>query len=73
MIQHQCFAALIIIKAAQGIIKNRRRLEEICGYDEDYGGDKLLIQRIDEFLDDTNIEHDLLDALEYAKILNKKT
>jgi hypothetical protein len=73
MIQHQWFAALVIIKAAQGIISNRRRLEHLCGYDEDYGGDKMLLKRINEFLDDTHIEHEVKDALDFATTLNKKT
>ena len=68
----QEFAALILLKATQGIIRGRRSLEEGCGYPSDYGGDKLLLQRIDEFLADSNIQHEVIDAIAFQKRLMKE-
>ncbi len=63
----QEYAALILLQATQGVIHKRRKLETMCGYPSDYGGDELLIKRLDEFLSDTNIQHEVKDAIEFAR------
>ncbi len=67
MEEHQERAALILIQATQGIIHERRRTEMFCGYPPEYGGDELLIKRIDEFLSNSDIQHEVKQALKFAK------
>lgn len=61
--------ALILLKATQEIVSKRRKLEMKCGYPSEYGGDALLLRRINEFLASPNIEHELKEAIEFAKKL----
>lgn len=65
MNQGDYFQALILIKAAQVAITNRRRTEMMCQYPPEYGGDEDLLKGIDKFLANTHVEHDLTDAMEF--------
>jgi hypothetical protein len=72
MNQERYFTALILIAGTQRIIKERRKTEMMCGYPEEYGGDEILLKRIDTFMADTHIQHDLQDAVDMASIVLKK-
>lgn len=73
MNQQTQHTALILISAAQKIITERRHTEKLCDYPPEYGGDKLLIQRINEFLDNSSTQHELIEALEFVKNFKKST
>lgn len=64
--------ALILIQAAGTMIYKRRELERMCGYPKDYGGDAMLLTRIDQFLSDSNIAVELRDAEAAFKTLLKE-
>ncbi len=69
---HQEKTALILLSAAQEIIKNRRQLELMCGYPPEYGGDRELLQSIDKFLSDSDIQHEVNQAIKKIKKFMKK-
>jgi hypothetical protein len=46
-------------------------MEAACGYPPEYGDDELLLQRIDEFLSDEDIQHGLKEGLEFWKEFRK--
>ncbi len=55
------------MSAAQKIITQRRETERFCGYPPEYGNDELLLKRINEFLDISATQHELIEALDYFK------
>jgi hypothetical protein len=61
------YTALILISAAQKLITDRRKLEKMCGYPPEYGNDEKLLQRINEFLGEQHIEHELKEALAFTR------
>ncbi len=67
MYQQEQNAALILLSAAQHILTERRKTEMMCGYPPEYGGDELLIKRINEFLGNPEIAHEVKEALEFSK------
>ncbi len=67
MNQESQYTALILISAAQKLITERRKTEYMCGYPSEYGGDELLLQRINEFLDNKTTQHELIEALNFVK------
>ncbi len=69
---HQERTALILLSATQDIIRNRRHLEKACGYPSNYGGDEMLIQSIDKFLSDSDIQHEVDVAIKKIKKFTKK-
>jgi len=42
--------AIMLISVAREVISKRRHYEKLCGYPNDYGDDKLLLQRMETFL-----------------------
>jgi hypothetical protein len=40
-------------------------MERFCGYPPEYGADELLLQRIDEFLSEEDIQHEIKEGLEF--------
>ncbi len=71
MHQPEIFTALILIKAASTVIGKRRKMESFCGYPSDYGGDELLLEKMNEFLSNPGIAHELTDAIEFNKKFSK--
>ncbi len=69
-VPHQ-YTALILVAAAQHIIKERRKTEMMCGYPSEYGGDEDLIKKIDEFMANTHIQHELKEAMAFAKKMSE--
>ncbi len=65
MNQGDYFQALILVAAAQVAMKQRRKTETICGYPPEYGGDEEILKGIDKFLANTNVSHDLIDAMDF--------
>jgi len=50
--------ALLLLLATKTIIKKRKYWEHHCGYSEDYGGDKLLLQQIGVYLESPAVKKD---------------
>ncbi len=73
MLRSEGFEALILIQAAGTIISKRRELETMCGWPADYGGDELLLKRIDEFLSDSHIKVELKEAMKFVAALKEDT
>ncbi len=73
MLHSEGVEALILIDAASTIIHQRREMERMCGYPPEYGGDELLIKRIDEFLGDSHIKVELAEAKKFVKALKEET
>ena len=61
------YSALILIKATQQVITERRSLEKMCGYPSDYGNDETLLLRINEFLGEKHIAHELEEAVKFTQ------
>jgi hypothetical protein len=59
------YTAIILVSAAQKVITHRRMIEHGCGYPPEYGGDEILLKRIDEFMSDVNIQHEVKDAIAF--------
>ncbi len=66
------FQALILLKAAQHAIAERRKTERMCDYPPEYGGDEGVLKGIDKFLANTHVEHDLVEAMDFYQKLMKK-
>jgi hypothetical protein len=71
MTHPQQVEALLLMKAACAIIRNRRRMEGMCGYPPEYGGDRLLLKKLSEFLEYPDIQHEIKEALVFAKKFDK--
>jgi hypothetical protein len=57
-------AALLLLAATQQIIAKRRQMEMVCTWPPEYGGDELLLKRIQEFLEQKEIKYQLDEVLE---------
>jgi len=44
-------SAIDLILIAEQSINRRRYYEQLCGYGPEYGGDKLLLEKLQEFLE----------------------
>ena len=60
--------AVLLIWAAEKAIGERRRLETGCGYPEEYGNDKLIHQRLGEFLAEPLVDTRVKKLLSSIKI-----
>jgi len=48
---------IMLLVMTEDIIKQRRWIEQACGYSEDYGGDHVLIKHITQHLKHPDITH----------------
>lgn len=71
MDQPSYFQALILLRAAGTAMYQRRKMEMMCGYPSDYGGDEKVLEKINEFLEDSYIKHDLTDAIKFVELLKE--
>lgn len=67
MIHTEYYHSLILLQLTGEAIHRRRKLEKLCSYPSNYGGDELLIKKIDEYFDNEDIKDDLREAHEYLK------
>lgn len=51
--------AILLLLATESIIKKRRFYEQACGFRENSGGDRLLVEQIRMFLDSDNVKEDV--------------
>ncbi len=54
-------AAILLIYVAVKILRQRRLGERLCGYPEEYGGDKFLLERMEEFLNKPNVKQRVIE------------